>query len=78
MCVTDEAPTFQLLVESILERHRELKREHEAAQDVDYVDFSELEIRAMIESLWVDRFGSSRQRFHEAVGDAVSAQIEKS
>ena len=73
-----EAPTFQLLVDSILERHRDLKREHDANPDLEYVDFTELEISAMIESLWIDRFGSSRQRFHEAVGDAVASQIEKS
>jgi hypothetical protein len=76
--MTEEAATLQLLIDSILEKHRELRKENETDSDTNYVDFTELEIRAMVESLWTDRFASSRQRFRESVGAAVASQIEKS
>ena len=76
--MAEDAATLQLLIDSILEKHRDLRHEHGNDPESDFVDFSELEIREMVESLWTDRFASSRQRFHESVGRAVQSQIDKS
>lgn len=76
--MVEQAATLQLLIDSILEKHRDLRRERENDPESDFVDFSELELTEMIEALWTERFASNRQRFRESVGRAIQSQIDKS
>lgn len=66
---------YNHLVDSVLRRHAEHKAEDSADVEDDYFEFTEDELRRLVEDLWIDRYASDRKTFKESVGDIVSKKV---
>ena len=69
---------LNLLVDAVLEQHRSLRTAHEDDEEVDFVDFSDDDIVAMVKALWVDRYTTSRRKFEDSVSSFVSQKVAES
>lgn len=73
--MTDKNVAYNHLVDSVLRRHAEHKAEDSADVEDDYFEFTEDELRRLVEDLWIDRYASDRKTFKESVGDIVSKKV---
>jgi hypothetical protein len=73
--VADKNVAYNHLVDSVLRRHAEHKAEDSADVEDDYFEFTEDELKRIVEALWIDRYASERKTFKGAVGDVVSKKV---
>lgn len=66
------------LMDAVLRRHQSNRAAAASDPEADYVDFSDEQVAAMVETLWVDRFTESRKQFQDSVSAAVSNKVSKS
>lgn len=73
--MTDKNVAYNHLVDSVLRRHAEHKAEDSADVEDDYFEFTEDELRRLVEALWIDRYAADRRTFKGSVGDIVSKKV---
>jgi hypothetical protein len=75
--MSEETVAYQHLLSTMLDIHRKNSDGVDSHPDVDFVSFSEQEITALVEALWVNRFSDSRTDFQDLVGQLVSKMVTK-
>ena len=75
--MSEETVAYQHLLSTMLDIHRKNADGVDSHPDVDFVSFSEQEITALVEALWVNRFSDSRTEFQDLVGQLVAKMVAK-
>ena len=68
---------LDLLSGAVLSKHQAMRQASISRPDSDFVDFTDEEVKSMAESLWVDRYTTSRRAFEEAVGTCVGRLVSE-
>jgi hypothetical protein len=68
---------LDLLASAVLNKHQAMRQSSLERQDSDFVDFTDDEVISMVESLWVDRYTTSRKKFEETVGGCVGRLVSE-
>jgi hypothetical protein len=63
---------------AVLRRHQSNRAAAASDPETAFMDFSDAQIAAIVESLWVDRFTESRKQFQDSVSSAVSKKVSES
>jgi hypothetical protein len=75
--VTDANIAYQHLMDAVLKRHAQHRESDDPEIEEDFFEFSEAELRRIVESLWVDRYSGERKTFKDTVGAIVSEKISE-
>ncbi len=75
--MSEDTVAYQHLLSTMLKIHKENSENMESLQEIDYVNFSEEEIKTLVEALWANRFSDSRSDFQDLVGQLVSKLVSK-
>jgi hypothetical protein len=73
--VTDKNVAYNHLIDAVLRRHAEQKVSDTPEEEDDYFEFTEEELRRIVESLWVDRYAIEKKTFKNTVGDIVRKKV---
>jgi hypothetical protein len=68
---------LDLLSGAVLSKHQAMRQASHGRPDSDFVDFTDEEVKSMVESLWVDRYTTSRRAFEETVGRCVGRLVSE-
>lgn len=73
--MTDKNIAYQHLLEAVLRRHSVYREADDPVDENDFFDFSDDELRRIIEALWLGRYSSERKEFKNIVGTLVSEKV---
>lgn len=63
------------LLDSVLNLHAAHRKADDPADENDFFEFSDDELRRIVESLWEDRYSAERKSFKNVVGSIISEKV---
>jgi hypothetical protein len=66
---------LSILTQAVLSSHWAARESVVDGSNVDFVDFTDEEIKEMVVALWVDRYTTSRRNFEDTVSGLVVQKV---
>jgi hypothetical protein len=67
---------LELLIRAVIQQHK--ANIEDPLSDKDHTSiFSELELRQIVEALWLDRYSTNRTNFQKTVGALIAEKVSK-
>ena len=73
--MSDNNIAYKHLIDAVLNLHSEKRKHDDPLVDEDYFEFTDEELKRVVESLWSDRYSSERKNFKNVVASIVSEKV---
>ena len=66
---------YKHLLDAVLNLHSGNKEHDDPLVEDDYFEFTDEELKRVVEALWSDRYSSERKNFKNVVASIISAKV---
>jgi hypothetical protein len=66
---------YKHLLDAVLNLHSRNKRHDDPLVEEDYFEFTDEELKRIVEALWSDRYSSERKNFKNVISSIVSEKV---
>ena len=66
---------YKHLLDSVLNLHAAHRKSDNPTDETDFFEFSDDELRRIVEALWDDRYSAERKNFKNIVGSIISEKV---
>jgi hypothetical protein len=73
--MSDNNIAYKHLIDAVINVHSENRKHDDPLQDDDYFEFTDEELKRVVEALWSDRYSSDRKNFKNVVASIVSEKV---
>jgi len=73
--MSDNNIAYKHLLDAVLNLHSQNKKHDDPLVDDDFFEFSENELKRIVEALWSDRYSSERINFKNVLAAIVSEKV---
>jgi hypothetical protein len=73
--MSDNNIAYRHLIDAVINLHSENRKHDDPLQDDDYFEFTDEELKRVVEALWSDRYSSDRKNFKNVVASIVSEKV---
>jgi hypothetical protein len=73
--MSDNNIAYKHLIDAVINLHSENRKHDDPLQDDDYFEFTDEELKRVVEALWSDRYSSDRKNFKNVVASIVSEKV---
>lgn len=74
--MTESNIALSVFIDALLSAHRDNVNDPDISQD-QVNSFTESEIIAIAENLWIDKYSETRKHFQSIVGNTISSKVKK-
>jgi hypothetical protein len=73
--MSDNNIAYKHLIDAVLNLHSENRKHDDPLQDEDFFEFTDEELKRVVEALWSDRYSSDRKNFKNVVASIISEKV---
>ena len=73
--MTEGNIAYKHLLDAVLNRHSEHRTKDSEDIEDDFFEFSDDELKRMVDALWADRYSTDQKTFQNVVGEMVSRKV---
>ena len=73
--MSDNNIAYKHLIDAVLNLHSENRKHDDPLQDDDFFEFTDEELKRVVEALWSDRYSSDRKNFKNVVASIISEKV---
>ena len=73
--MSDNNIAYKHLIDAVLGLHVENRKHDDPLQDDDFFEFTDEELKRVVEALWSDRYSSERRNFKNVVASIISEKV---
>jgi hypothetical protein len=73
--MSDSNIAYKHLIDAVLNLHSENRKHDDPLQDEDFFEFTDEELKRVVEALWSDRYSSDRKNFKNVVASIISEKV---
>ena len=73
--MSDNNIAYKHLLDAVLNLHAENRKHDDPLVDEDYFEFTDDELKRIVEALWSDRYSADRKNFKNVVALIVSEKV---
>jgi len=73
--MSDNNIAYRHLIDAVINLHSENRKHDDPLQDDDYFEFTDEELKRVVEALWSDRYSSDRKNFKNVVASIISEKV---
>ena len=73
--MSDNNIAYKHLIDAVLNLHSENRKHDDPLQDEDFFEFTDEELKRVVEALWSDRYSSDRKNFKNVVASIMSEKV---
>jgi len=66
---------YKHLLDSVLKLHAAHRKSDDPMDETDFFEFSDDELRRIVDALWDDRYSAERKNFKNVVGSIISEKV---
>jgi len=66
---------YRHLLDSVLSLHTAHRKSDDPTNENDFFEFSDDELRRIVDALWDDRYSAERRNFKNVVGSIISEKV---
>ena len=73
--MSDNNIAYKHLIDAVLDLHVENRKHDDPLQDENFFEFTDEELKRVVEALWSDRYSSERRNFKNVVASIISEKV---